>query len=77
MARMNERAQDPISAVRRRRPAPAGGDIELAVWRARVDEQLASIRDDIADLRSRLGALFIVVAAAALGQVVMRLLTGR
>ncbi len=76
-----------IALVRARRvERPAAGmartratrsDLELAVWRARVEEQLASIREDIADLRSRLGALFVVVAAAALGQVVMRLLTGK
>jgi len=64
--------------VVRRRPIGASErEIELAVWRAGVDEQLRSIGSDIADLRTHVVALFVVVAGAAVGQVVMRLVTGR
>jgi hypothetical protein len=60
--------------------AAAGGHkqprAELApgVWRATVDQRLTGLEDAIDDLRTRVNSVLGLIAAAVIGQVLLRLL---
>jgi hypothetical protein len=49
-------------------------EAEQASWRATVDQRLAGLEDAIGDLRTRVNSLIGLIAAAVLGQVLLRLL---
>ena len=71
---MNDRRSSKIDLEsadghRSRRP-----DAVPAAWRATVDQRLAGLEDAIADLRTRVNSVIGLIAAAVVGQVLLRLL---
>jgi len=61
------------AAPERRRPRQAGTATD-APWRATVDQRLAGLEDAIGDLRTRVNSVIGLIAAAVIGQVLLRLL---
>jgi len=61
------------AAPQRRHPRRVGTAAD-GPWRATVDQRLAGLEDAIGDLRTRVNSVIGLIAAAVIGQVLLRLL---
>jgi hypothetical protein len=69
---MHERRNSDSAVTDERRGRHA--DATQASWRATVDQRLTGLEDAIGDLRTRVNSVIGLIAAAVVGQVLLRLI---